>query len=74
MRAKLKGKITEMYRTDDSVRVQLKFDGKADSKSVDARKASMTATLLLKTLVADELKLGSTITVLITDEETPQIE
>jgi molybdopterin-binding protein len=74
MKAKLKGKITNIIRTDTDTEVHVEFDGKAEHKSIDARKASMKSVLSLKSLVADDLRFGATITIFITDEETPPVE
>lgn len=68
MKASLKGKITSIVRTDADVNVSIEFDGKNDHKSIDARKTTMKANLILKALVAEELKLGSIISVTLTDE------
>jgi hypothetical protein len=72
MKAELMGKIVSTVRTDTGVDVSLEFSGSNDHKSIDARKTTMKAVLSLKSLVADELKLGSWITVRITDEFPPK--
>lgn len=74
MRASFKGKISKITRDEDNgagcVNIELDLKGKVDTKAVNAKEASLSLSLQLKPLIADEIKIGSTITVLLTDENT----
>jgi hypothetical protein len=70
MLIKMKSKIANVTRLTNEVVLDLNFEGQLqDSKLVDAKKATMTARLTLKPVVADQFKLGTTITVLLSDED-----
>lgn len=73
MRASFKGKISKILREEEggagNVQIQLDLKGKVDTKAVNAKDASLALSLSLKPLIADEIKIGSTITVWLTDED-----
>lgn len=63
MKATIKCKIESMKRNKDGV-VELSLigaNGRVDVKSPVAQETSITGTLLLKAIVADQLKIGETI-------------
>ena len=74
MKANLKGKIVGLVVEKGEVLINLELAGKADSRSPEARPLEMSGTLKLKQLIANEMKLGSIISVYLTDEETPKID
>ena len=75
MRVKFKGKIEAMTKAKDgsSVTLHIGLDGKVirtDSRAFpEARIAKMECDLVLKPVVADDIKIGSVITVEVNDEE-----
>jgi hypothetical protein len=71
MKIKLQGKIQRMSRRNDDglVDLLLVLNGNVEnSRSPDAKKATMEATLTVKSLVVNNLQLGSNITVILSDE------
>jgi hypothetical protein len=69
MKIKFKGNISTVDRLSGTAKINLDLEGYADVASLEAKKASMTSTLLLKTLVADQLKLGTVLYVTVSDSE-----
>lgn len=76
MRVKFKGKIESMTKTKDgsSVNLHIGLDGKVirtNSRAfAEARIAKMECDIVLKPVVADDIKIGSVITVEVNDEES----
>jgi hypothetical protein len=69
MKIKLKGNISQVDRISGTAKITLNLEGNAETTSLEAKKVSMKCVLLLKTLVADEVKLGSVIYVTVSDSE-----
>jgi len=73
MKAKLTGKIkATQAMKDGQVNLAITFKGKADAKSIDAKEIEVDANITLKQLIANDMKIGSTFTMYITDEEAPE--
>lgn len=70
MRIKMKSKIISVLRLSNEVKVDLEFAGFVqDTKLINAKEAKMVGSLCLKPAMADQLKLGSVITVVLSDED-----
>ena len=69
MKVKLRTKIDSAVRGSNSTVISITGAGKAETSNINAQEASLTGTLSLKALIADKLSLGSTLTIIITDEE-----
>jgi hypothetical protein len=68
----MRSKIVSVTRDDDGfVHLQVQLEGKvvAGAKYGEAKSARMTGELILKPVVADDIKIGSVITVEVNDEE-----
>ena len=68
MKAKLTGKIVSLERDGDTT-IVFEAAGKVDTRNIAAQPTELHATLSLKSMISDQMKIGSTITVTITDEE-----
>lgn len=69
MKATLKGRITKVFRQEDgTTNLTLETRGKVADTTISAKEALFQGELNLKSLVADQLKLGATITITVTDE------
>jgi len=69
MKAKLKAKIVAVNRINGSTELTIESNGKAETTNINAQEASLDGHLILKSLVADKMKLGAIITINISDEE-----
>ncbi len=72
MRAKLRSKVVSVTRDEHGfVHLQLSCEGKVISgaKYGEAKDVKLTGDLRLKPVVADDIKIGSVITVEVNDEE-----
>lgn len=71
MRAKMKSKIRSVSRVNGFVYLELELEGKVivGGKSAEAKDARMIGKLVLKPVVADDIKIGSVLTVEVNDEE-----
>ena len=70
MRIKMKSKIVNVSRLPNEVKLDLEFVGQVqDTKLITAKDAAMNGFLRLKPAMADQLKLGSVITVILSDED-----
>jgi hypothetical protein len=69
MKATLKGRITRVLRDDDgTTSLSIETKGKVEETVISAKEALFQGELNLKSLVADQLKIGATITITVTDE------
>ena len=78
MKAKLKARIVEFSKeTDDggiaiNGPVKLKIvapKGKVETSNIDAQFISLSGNMSLKAVIADKMKIGSVLTITISDEE-----
>lgn len=70
----MQSKVKSVTRLDDKTTFEVEFVGKevisaGSHHNKTAKSASLTGTLELKTVMADELKVGSVFTIVLTDEE-----
>ena len=64
MRIELQGNIRNVVRNDDgTVTLTLKLNGNVANRTGEAKKASLDGTLTIKQVVADELKIGSIVSI-----------
>lgn len=80
MKAKLKAKILGVDKnatfrgsTDVANMVKLRLEsnnGKVDSASISAQFAALTGDLFLREVIANQVKIGATLTITISDEDT----
>lgn len=71
MKAKYPGRIVSVTKDADSENVKVEIGsvyGKVDTNLVSAKDTKITATIWLKPVIANEIKIGSLITINITDE------
>jgi hypothetical protein len=71
MRAVYKGTIQEVAKLLDNVIIKLSFDGSIDEFGGEAKKTTMGVVLNVKPVVGDKLKIGSTFTLILSDDEEP---
>lgn len=69
MKAKLTGKIVSLEKVEGDTLMVLEVDGKVDTRNIAAQKTSMHATLTIKSMIADQMKIGALITIAISDED-----
>jgi len=72
MKTVLKGKILSADRVGGNVKLSIVSDGKVLTTNIAAQEAALSGILTLKGLVADQLKLGATLTITVSDEETDE--
>ena len=70
MKIKLRSKIDSAVRGSNSTVISITGIGKVETNNINAQEASLAGTLSLKSLIADKLSLGSTLTIIVTDEDT----
>lgn len=69
MKIKLQGKISEMRKdSNGNVTLSLTTNGKVETHLLNAKDATMSSILIIKGVIADDIKLGSTLTVTVSDE------
>jgi hypothetical protein len=68
MKATFQTKIKNISRKANDVEIEFDAVGTVDTNRLPAKDAQMTMKLNLKPIVADELKLGSTITIVVSNE------
>lgn len=63
MKVSFTAKIKNMLRQEDKARVELQFNAKGtvDTAPMNTKEAELITSLLIKPIVADELKIGSNI-------------
>lgn len=77
MKIKMQSEVKSITRLKDKTTLELEFSGKEvigthghhDKPLATARVATFNGTLELKTVMADELKVGSVFTIVLSDEE-----
>lgn len=78
MKIKLTGTIDSMIRdihytsthgTEKVVRISINLGGDVEGQTLEAKKAELSCQLILKPIVAERLKLGSKIQVVLTDDQ-----
>lgn len=75
MKATLKGKILSVTNDGGDTVLTIASTGKVEKTgfgpgSTDARKTSLDGTVKLKAIVAEDMKIGATLTITISDEES----
>lgn len=68
MKIKLKGQIGSIAKSENSTSIVLNFKGSVSDAPINAKEASLMGTLIVKPLVADKLRIGSEVTVEISDD------
>lgn len=75
MRAKAKVKITDTHRFPTG-EVQIKFEtltpGKVDTRAMNAQDITLSGEFTVRALIAEQMKIGATISISLTDEETDE--
>ncbi len=74
MKATLKGKLLRIENTGGDTVMTFESVGKVDKTgfgpgSTDARKTQLNGTFMLKAIVAEGMKIGTTLTISISDED-----
>lgn len=69
MKATFKGRVHQIDRKQDLTKLHLDIKGKVDTRLVTAQEAELDALVMVKTIVADSMKIGSYITITVSDEE-----
>lgn len=72
MKARLKGKIVSTNRLDGDIRIQIESTGKVETKNINAQECSLGGLFQLKGLSAENMKLGSILTITISDEDSDE--
>lgn len=72
MQAKYTGKIVEVVKKGDAygdTKLKISCKGKVDSKNLNAQETSLEIVAELKSLIADNLKIGTVLTITLSDED-----
>lgn len=70
MKAKFKGKVVSTKRNNDFVELSIEMPGVVvETKMPPAKEAKLQGSFFLKPVIADEIKIGSIITITVSDEE-----
>lgn len=69
MKAKLKGKIAKVSRLLTETRIEFSTVGKVDTRLVTAQESALEGVLMIKNIIADQMTIGSTLTITVSDEE-----
>jgi hypothetical protein len=70
MKAEYKGTIQEVSKSPDNVRFKLTFEGSIADFNGEAKRTTMDVVLNVKPVVGDKLKIGSTFTLILSDDES----
>lgn len=69
MRTRFQGEIVKIEKAGGGAIVTFEAEGKVEKAGPTAKEATIKGTIFLKTLVSNEMKMGSTLTITLTDEE-----
>lgn len=69
MKAKLTGKILSVDISQGEARLSIESTGKVDTRNISAQEVTFNGSIRMKALVANEMKIGATITITVSDEE-----
>lgn len=69
MKATFKGSIHSIERGESMTNVKVDLKGKVDSNLISAQESYLKANLVVKTIVADQLKVGATLIFTVSDED-----
>lgn len=73
MKAKLRCKIASIQKDANYIQLEIsEIDGKVDTKMPPAQEIKMIGTLFLKPVIADHIKIGSTVSIDLAIED-PQL-
>lgn len=77
MKSRLQGRIVSVKNTDGDAEITFQSAGKVDKAgrgviAPSARETTLSGTMTLKAVVANEMKIGAVITITISDEETDE--
>ena len=71
----MQSRIKSVKRLPDDSTVELEFMGKVTNTTlINAKDIKMTASLSLKTALADQIRVGSVITITLSDEEPEKVD
>lgn len=74
MKAALKAKITKVDKVDGNTYLQLEAVGKMETPNrVLSHETSFSGSLKLKSVIADQMKIGAIITISISDEDIESV-
>jgi hypothetical protein len=69
MKIKMQGRATDIKRGDEYTSVTLSFTGKVlNTRFISAKETTMSGVLMVKTAIADDIKIGSVFTATFDDE------
>jgi len=71
MKAKLRGKINSVDKSNGVATLSITADGKVERAGLASQETSFGGVLKLRGLVADQMKIGAVLTITVSDEETP---
>lgn len=69
MKAKLTGKILSVDISQGEARLSIESTGKVDTRNIAAQEVVFNGTVRMKALIANDMKIGASITITISDEE-----
>ena len=72
MKAKFTGKIFRISRGEAETKIEFDVLGKVDTRLVSAQETSLDAVLMIKNIIADKMIVGTTFTIILSDEEEQQ--
>jgi hypothetical protein len=72
MKSKLSGIITSLKKEGGNTVISLTSSGKVDTANISAQEISFEGILKLKTIIANQMKIGAVISINITDEKTDE--
>lgn len=72
MKAKYVGKIVSLEKDEGDTHMVIEGKGKVDTRNIASQPTNVHATLTIKSAIADQMKIGATITFTISDEESDE--
>lgn len=69
MKAKLTGKILNVDISQGEARLSIEATGKVETRNISAQEVTFNGNIRMKSLIANDMKIGATITITISDEE-----
>lgn len=69
MKAKYIGKIVSLEKDEGDTHMVIEGKGKVDTRNITSQPTNVHVTLTIKSAIADQMKIGASITFTISDEE-----
>lgn len=70
MKSTLTGKINKVDKIGGFVTIQITAVGKVKTNLINAQETSLSGEMIIKSVIADSMKIGAVLTITVSDEET----